>query len=72
MFPDRQNTNGCVYIASSEDKIKKSLYKIGYTSKTPNKRNLSLQTADPDIEILYTHDCKDIIMCRKKYTHVFI
>ena len=70
MFPDRSKRKGIVYIATSPEKQRRCLFKIGLTTnKTTRVRNF--KTADPDMEIVAEYSSLDI-KTTEKMIHDFL
>ena len=59
-FKQPIRNNGKIYIATSPEYIKQYIYKIGLTTTELSKREKSLQTSCPSIQIVYDVDVKDV------------
>ena len=69
-FNDKSKKCGYVYIVTSEDKSKKCLFKIGFTTNKLS-RIKSFKTADPDLEIVAKYKTSDI-QYTEKIIHKFL
>ena len=69
-FNDKKKKCGYVYIVTSEDKLKKCLFKIGFTTNKLS-RIKSFKTADPDLEIVAKYKTSDI-QYTEKIIHKFL
>ena len=60
LFPKSEREVGTIYIATSPDYQKKYTYKIGLTTTNKKLREASMQTSNPDINIIHTIDTMDV------------
>lgn len=70
IFKSPERKSGYVYTASSTEKLKLYMEKIGHTAHESSKREKSLQTSDPDIKIINKVACKDSQMA-ENFIHYF-
>ena len=62
IFKDPQRVKGYAYASSSKEKQSKYEIKYGRTTTPINKRESGLQTGDPEINILYSREVKDMML----------
>ncbi len=71
LFPQPAREAGTIYIATSPDYQKKYTYKIGLTTVNAKSRESSMQTSNPDINIVFTIDALDARLT-ETYIHEYL